>query len=80
MDKLNQLITDLFRIDQTECIADLTMDDLDTWDSLSHMELITGIEKLFGIELTSDEIVTMKSVHAVRSVVEHKITNRQHGH
>lgn len=80
MDKLNQLITDLFRIDQTDSIADLTMDDLDTWDSLSHMELIAGIEELFGIELTSDEIITMKSLHAVRSVVEKKTDSRQYGH
>lgn len=80
MDKLNQLITDLFRIDQNESIADLSMDDLDTWDSLSHMELIAGIEELFEIELTSDEIITMKSLHAVRSVVENRIDSRQHGH
>ena len=58
----------------TQAIADdLDMGQTETWDSLTHMELIAGMEQDFGVELTSDEIITMTSIANIKDVL------RRHG-
>ena len=51
---------------------DLAMKDVESWDSLKHMELILSMEKTFGIELSFDEIVAMKTVHEIRRVLRER--------
>lgn len=39
------------------------------WDSMTHMFFITQVEESFGIELSGDQIASMKTVGEVRSIV-----------
>jgi acyl carrier protein len=73
-DKLLSLIAGVLKIPVEEIQDDLAMSSLDTWDSLKHMELIASLEKYFGIELTFDEIVTMRSVREIKRVLMGKGT------
>jgi acyl carrier protein len=43
------------------------------WDSLQHIALVTAIERAFGITLSMDEIMEMRSVGAIEAVL------RRHG-
>jgi len=45
------------------------MTDVAKWNSLTHIELIVGLEELFGIQFTQDEVVKMTSVGAIRDVL-----------
>ena len=45
------------------------MKDLDVWDSLKHMELIAELEREFDLQLSFDEIVTMRSVGDIKRVL-----------
>lgn len=45
------------------------MKEVETWDSMRHMELVASIEQTFGIELTMDEIVSMISVGDIKRVL-----------
>ena len=47
----------------------MTMDDVDLWDSLRHMELILAIETEFNFALTFDEISSMQNIGAIRSLI-----------
>jgi len=51
---------------------DLTMKDVDAWDSLKHMELIVALEQSFEVQLTFDEIVAMQSVSAIKRVLRER--------
>lgn len=51
---------------------DVAMNDLDAWDSLKHMELISSIEQRFGIELSFDEIVAMRSGAEIKRVLRER--------
>lgn len=41
----------------------------DTWDSLSHMELVASIEEHYEINLTADEIIIMVNVLSIKKVL-----------
>jgi len=40
-----------------------------TWDSMTHMLLITRVEQIFGVEFTGDEIADFRSVGDVRQAL-----------
>jgi acyl carrier protein len=43
------------------------------WDSLQHIALVTAIERAFGVALSMDEMMEMRSVGAIEAVL------RRHG-
>jgi acyl carrier protein len=49
------------------------MGDVDKWNSLTHIELILGLEEMFGIQFAQDDIAEMTTVGAIRAVL------RRHG-
>jgi acyl carrier protein len=68
MDK-NQIleeVQEIFRevLDNEEIVlaSETTADDIDEWDSLTHIQLIVAIEKHFKIKFTSKEILSWQNV------------------
>lgn len=70
--QLTNLIVEVLRIPQSEVVDSLDMEATSTWDSLSHIQLIAALEEEFQIELTADEIVTMRSVGQIKDVLRAK--------
>ncbi len=68
-EKLELLLADVLQINADQINDDLAMTDLDAWDSLKHMELITGLEQAFDVQLSFDEIVSMRSVREIKRVL-----------
>jgi acyl carrier protein len=72
MDRLTDIVVEVLRVPRSGLSDDLDMEATSTWDSLSHMQLIAAIEEEFGIELTADEIVAMRSVGRIRAILREK--------
>lgn len=57
---------DIFRdvLDDEKLVLtdETTADDVEGWDSLSHIQLIVSIEKKFQIKFTSKEILSWKNI------------------
>ncbi len=72
LDKLDQIFQELFKLDSTLLKNEMTMADIERWDSLCHMTLIVSIEKNFGIELSFDDISRMQNIGEIRKIVTEK--------
>ncbi len=73
--KLQPLIAEVLHLPLERITDDLAMSEVESWDSLQHMNLIASLEQTFGVELTFDEIVTMKNVREIKRVLGEKGVN-----
>lgn len=48
-------------------------DDVEEWDSLSHIQLVVAVEKFFKIKFSSQEIVSWKNVGEMCNSIAKKL-------
>jgi len=69
MEKVNAILVKTFKIKPEEAERNLSMNDVDKWDSLSHMDLIVRIEDELNIQISGDDIADMITFDAIRNTV-----------
>lgn len=72
-EQLNKIFIEVFDDDSIEISDSTTAMDIDDWDSLSHITLISTIEEKFGVEFKFDEITSLKNVGEFISCIESKL-------
>jgi len=74
---LRERLTNVFRYvfhdDSITLNDDMTADDIEEWDSLSHVNLLLAIELEFGFEFLQREIQDLENVGALVSIIESKL-------
>ncbi|MBL1221985.1 acyl carrier protein [Chryseobacterium sp. L7] len=60
--KLTGIFHDELDNDAIVLSFETTADDIEEWDSLSHIQLIVAVEKAFGVRFTSSEIQSWNNV------------------
>ena len=60
--KVQGIFKDVLDNEDIELSFDTTADDVEEWDSLSHIQLIVAIEKEFKVKFTSKEIMSWSNV------------------
>jgi acyl carrier protein len=70
MTRVNQILADTFKISLEDTAKNLGMNDVNNWDSLSHMNLIVTIEEEFNIELSGDEIAEMVTFDQIKEIIQ----------
>ena len=71
--KVQEIFQDVLDNEDIELTFETTADDVDEWDSLSHIQLIVAIEKKFGIKFTSQEIANWRTVNDTINSIESKL-------
>lgn len=71
-EKLDNLLKSVLKVNDPGVLAELSMDNYDRWDSLTHMDLIATLEENFSFAFTMEEIMEMRDVKSIRRVVESK--------
>jgi len=67
--KLNEVFQDVFDDDSITVNAETTADDIEDWDSLEHINLVSAVEKTFGVKFTMAQVVGMKNVGEMVDVI-----------
>ncbi|MCY0969570.1 acyl carrier protein [Chryseobacterium wangxinyae] len=62
LSKLNTIFQEELDVDDINLTEDTTAEDIEEWDSLSHIQLIVAVEKTFKIRFTSSEIQSWNNV------------------
>jgi acyl carrier protein len=69
VNKLRQAISEALRIPPDRITPEMSIHKVDTWNSLTHIELVVSIEEMFHIQLTADEIVAMTSIAEIERIL-----------
>ena len=67
--RLEKVFRDVFDDDSIELTDKTTADDIDAWDSLEHISLISAVEKAFKMRFTMKEVSGMKNVGEMIDIV-----------
>lgn len=69
-DRLTEVVRDVLELDPGTSLSEIARDSTDSWDSLNHLRLVTAIEGEYAIELSMDEVVSIRSFDDIRSLVQ----------
>ncbi len=68
-EKLNEVFSDVFDEDIT-VTGETTSSDIEDWDSLTHITLISEVEDTFGIKFSMKDVLGMKNVGEMADIIE----------
>ena len=73
-EKLNEVFRDVFDDDSIAVTDPTTAGDIDGWDSLSHIALISAVEDEFNVNFSMREVIGMKNVGEMVDVLERELS------
>ena len=76
IEQLNVVFREVFEDEQIMVKTETTADDVDGWDSLSHVTLIVAVETHFRIKFTQKELLTMRNVCDLAVAIESELNRR----
>lgn len=71
--ELNILFRGFFKNEELVIDDETTADDIEAWDSLNHMELISAVEKRFEITFDFNEIMEFEKVGDMVIAIQTKL-------
>lgn len=61
-EKLAEICRDVFDDDSLTVTESMTSDDVNGWDSLTHLSLINELEEMYEVAFTLDEVTGCKNL------------------
>jgi acyl carrier protein len=68
--KFRECIVRALKLRSEEYRTDLKIGDIEQWDSVAHLDLMSEIEQEFGVRFDLDEITTLTSLPELLSRLE----------
>jgi acyl carrier protein len=62
LSQVNTIFRNVLENDKLAIKDETTGDDVEEWDSLTHLQLVVAIEKHFNVRFTSSEIINFSNV------------------
>ena len=71
--RLEKVMRETFDNQTISINNEMTANDVEEWDSLSHIELIINIETEFKLKLSVNDIINLKNVGDMITMIDTKI-------
>jgi acyl carrier protein len=72
--RLNEIFQDVFDDEELVVTDETCADDVEDWDSLRHITLISTVEKAFGMKFAMKEVLEMENVGAMADILVERAT------
>lgn len=73
LSRVTEVFRDELELDDLVLTDETTADDVEEWDSLSHVQLVVALEKAFNIKFTSREILSWDNVGDLIDCISQKL-------
>ena len=73
LEKVNEVFRDVFEDDSITVNDETTADDIEDWDSLMHITLVSEIENAFGFKFKMKDVVGMKNVCEMLDIIKEAV-------
>lgn len=73
-DEIRKLIANTLDVDLGEITDNVEIGDLDSWDSIHQLMIVSGLEEKYGIHFSEDDIFDMTSVGTIIEVTKRKVS------
>ncbi|MGC1524041.1 MAG: acyl carrier protein [Steroidobacteraceae bacterium] len=70
--RLTSVFREVFDDDDLVLKPELTANDVNGWDSLTHIRLILSVQKAFGVKFSAVEMSRLKNVGDLVALTKHK--------
>ena len=71
-DRLGDIFTEVFDEESIAVTPQLSADDVDGWDSLTHIRLMLTIEKAFKVKFSTSEVGKLENVGELVALIRAK--------
>lgn len=69
-DRLKQVMSDVFKIETSDINDETSVDTVETWDSLRHLNLVLAIEQEFDISFTEEQTIEILNYPLIKMILE----------
>lgn len=76
LDQLTPIFHEVFDDDTIVLTRETTANDIDAWDSLSHMNLVIAVEVKFGVKFALGELQSLKNVGHLADLIDKKLLKK----
>jgi acyl carrier protein len=70
---LTRIFHDVFDDDSLVLTPEMTADDVDEWDSFSHLRLVLAVERAFSLKFSAAEMGGLKNVGELVGLIQSKL-------
>ncbi|WP_440694023.1 acyl carrier protein [Candidatus Pelagibacter sp. HIMB1695] len=77
INRSKEIFREVFDDDEIDITPETTAEDIEEWDSLSHMRLIVAHEIDFGIKFSVNEIDSLNNVNDFHNLILEKIKSNE---
>ena len=71
--KIYQLMSNVFEIQVEEISEDSSLDNIESWDSIRHLNLILAIEEEFGITIPDEEVGNLVNYKLIELTINEQL-------
>ena len=72
--RINEIFQDVFDDDELVVTDETCADDVEEWDSLRHITLVSAVERAFGVKFSMKEVLEMKNVGEMADILVERAT------